>query len=137
MATLAIVDTGPIYAAVDRDDRWHRASVEAMQRPEVRLVFPTMAIAEATYLIGTRIGPDVESRFLSSLVSCEVEAPHPDEWKRIAELCEAYADFPLGGTDASVVSLAERLDTDLIITLDRRHFSAVKPIHCDGFRLLP
>ena len=35
------------------------------------------------------------------------------------------------------VSLAERLNTDLIITLDRRHFSAVRPRHCPAFRLLP
>ena len=43
----------------------------------------------------------------------------------------------LGGTDASVVALAERLNTDLIITLDRRHFNAVRPRHCLAFRLLP
>jgi hypothetical protein len=43
----------------------------------------------------------------------------------------------LGGTDASVVSLAERFKTDIILTLDRRHFGAIRPRHCDAFRLLP
>jgi hypothetical protein len=36
-----------------------------------------------------------------------------------------------------VISLAERLNTDLVITLDRRHFGAVRPRHCRAFRLLP
>jgi predicted nucleic acid-binding protein len=50
---------------------------------------------------------------------------------------EQYADFPLGAADASVVALAERLGTDLIVTLDHRHFGAVRPRHCPAFRLLP
>jgi uncharacterized protein len=61
----------------------------------------------------------------------------PGVWLRIAELVRQYANFPLGGTDASVVALAERLNTDLRITLDRRHFSAIRPRHCAAFRLFP
>ena len=55
----------------------------------------------------------------------------------MAELVGTYADFPLGGTDASVIALAERIGAGLVITLDRRHFAAVKPRHCDAFVLLP
>ncbi|MDO8671007.1 MAG: VapC toxin family PIN domain ribonuclease, partial [Dehalococcoidia bacterium] len=50
---------------------------------------------------------------------------------------EQYANFPLGGTDASVIALAERLGTDVIITLDRRHFGAVRRINSMPWRLLP
>jgi uncharacterized protein len=60
-----------------------------------------------------------------------------DAGPRIAELVEQYADFPLGGTDASVIALAERLDTATIITLDHRHFAAVAPRHTKAFELLP
>lgn len=48
-----------------------------------------------------------------------------------------YGDFPLGGADASIVALAERLDIKAIITLDDRHFRAVRPRHREAFRLLP
>jgi len=37
----------------------------------------------------------------------------------------------------SLVALAERMDADTIVTLDVRHFSAVKPKHRESFRLLP
>jgi hypothetical protein len=50
---------------------------------------------------------------------------------------DEYADFPLGGTDASVVALAERLDADVVVTLDRRHFGAVRPRHREALVLLP
>ena len=56
---------------------------------------------------------------------------------RIAELVDQYADFPLGATDASVIALAERLNTVVVITLDRRHFAAVRPRHAPALQLLP
>jgi predicted nucleic acid-binding protein len=46
-------------------------------------------------------------------------------------------DFPLGGTDASVAVLADRLGTDLIVTLDRGHFSAIRSGAGASYRLLP
>lgn len=90
-----------------------------------------------TYLVGLRLGPLAEARFLLGVTALDVEAPAPEDWARMAELVEEYQDFPLGGTDASVVALAERLGTDLVITLDRRHFGAVRPRHCETLRLLP
>jgi predicted nucleic acid-binding protein len=55
----------------------------------------------------------------------------------MAELVERYADFPLGGTDASVIALGERLEAATIVTLDRRHLGAVVPRHREAFALLP
>jgi predicted nucleic acid-binding protein len=137
MSALAIVDAGPLYAAADADDQDHEPSVAALSRGDLRLVVPALVIAEATYFVGRRLGPLAESQFLQGLGTFDVEAPSPEDFKRSAELVAAYADFPLGGTDASVVALAERLGAPIIITLDRRHFSAVRPHHRDAFELLP
>jgi predicted nucleic acid-binding protein len=106
-------------------------------RPDLDLVVPAMVVAEVTYLVGLRLGPVVESRFLAGLVDVRVAAPFPEDWAGIGELVSRYGDLPLGGTDASVVALAERLNTDLVLTLDERHFRVVRPRHCPGFRLLP
>src|SRR3954453_23509724 len=73
----------------------------------------------------------------SGLASLDVEGPSSEDLVRMAELVEQYADFPLGGTDASVVALAERLNAPTVITLDRRHFGAVRPRHRQAFELLP
>lgn len=134
---IAIVDTGPLYAAVDADDADHERCVSALETPGFRLVIPGLVVAEATYLVGSRMGPGIEAVFLRGLGALDVDIPPADEWARIADLVEEYADFPLGGTDASVVAAAERLGTDTVITLDRRHFQAVRPRHCEAFRLLP
>jgi len=61
----------------------------------------------------------------------------PRDWLRIAELAAVYRDLPLGTADASVVAAAERLGITRVATLDRRHFSVVRPLHVDAFDLLP
>lgn len=136
-AGYAIVDAGPLIAAVDPDDPNHRQVVQVLGTPGLRLVIPALVVAEVTYFVGQRHGAAVEAAFLSGLQASDVRLPTPDEWLRIAELVTRYRDFPLGGTDASVVALAERLATELIVTLDRRHFAAVRPRHVPAFRLLP
>ena len=134
---LAVVDTGPLYAVVDEDDADHARCRTVLEQAGHRLIIPTLVIAEATYLIATRLGPLVEAQFLRSLTRMHVEAPAPDDWPRIADLVEQYGDFPMGGADASIVALAERLNIETIVTLDDRHFRAVRPRHRKAFRLLP
>jgi predicted nucleic acid-binding protein len=56
---------------------------------------------------------------------------------RMADLAERYADLRLGGTDASVIAIAERLGIYRIATFDRRHFTVVRPVHVEAFTLLP
>jgi predicted nucleic acid-binding protein len=62
---------------------------------------------------------------------------HPADLLRIAELVARYHDLPLGTVDASVVTAAERLGVSQIATIDRRHFSIVRPDHTSAFELLP
>lgn len=137
MTSLAVVDAGPFYAAADVDDQDHQPSRAALARADLRLVVPALVVAEATYFVGRRLGPAAESRFLKGIGTLDVEGPSREDFARMAELVERYSDFPLGGTDASVIALAERLDAAVILTLDRRHFSAIKPRHRDAFELVP
>lgn len=96
-------------------------------------------MAEAGYLIERQLGPAAEAGFYRSLASGDlvVEAVRAEDWQRIAELVDRYADLPLGGTDASLLVLAERRSVRRIPTLDRRHFSVVRTDDGSPFELLP
>lgn len=133
----AIVDSGPLYAAVDRADSEHERSLAVLERADLQLVIPALVVTEVAYMLGRRVGARAEAGFLRGLGELDVEAPAPEDYERMAELVEEYADFPLGGVDASVIALAERLGTDVVLTLDRRHFGAVRPRHHDALTLLP
>ena len=133
----AVVDTGALVAAAVESDPLHAQVAAALLDAGFDYIIPAMCVAEAAYLIARDLGPEREAVFLESLCSADVIAPEADDWMRIGALVRHYGDFPLGGTDASVVTLAERLATDVIVTLDHRHFRAIKPRHCEFFRLLP
>ena len=137
MSRLAVVDAGPLYAAADADDEDHASSLAVLSRADLRLVIPALVVAEATYFVGRRLGSVAESRFLRGVGQLDVEGPSVEDFERIAELVEQYADFPLGGTDASVIALAERLEAPIVLALDHRHFAAVRPRHRESFELLP
>jgi uncharacterized protein len=98
-----------------------------------------MVIAEAAYLIDRQLGAKAEASLYASIVEGQVEVAELDitDWQRIQDLVSTYADLRLGGTDASVVALAERRGATRIATLNRRHFSVVRPRHADAFELLP
>lgn len=85
------------------------------------------------------MGQEAEVRFLGDLASgaLAVEPVAAADWLRIAELVWEYRDLPLGTADASVVAAAERLGIQEIATLDRRHFSVVRPTNVPSFELLP
>lgn len=113
------------------------ACLAVLERPDLDLVVPALVVAEATYLVGRRLGARAEAAFLRGLHVLEVEVPSADDWAAIAELIERYADFPLGGTDASVAVLADRLGTDVIVSLDRRHFDVLRSASGGSYRLVP
>lgn len=98
-----------------------------------------LVVAEVGYLFRREIGPPAEPAFFDGIVdgTLSVQPLDAPDWRRIRELVELYQDLPLGGTDASLVAVAERLGATRIATLDRAHFSVVRPAHCDAFEILP
>jgi predicted nucleic acid-binding protein len=134
-----IVDSGPLYAYVDEDDNDHEACLRLLESHPGPLIVPQLVIAEVVYLIETRLGWKSEARFLGDLSSGNflTEPVLAGDWIRIAELVARYHDLPLGTVDASVVTLAERLGVGTVATLDRRHFTVVRPGHVQLFELLP
>lgn len=103
------------------------------------LVVPGLVITEVAYLLATRLGVEPEVRFLGDLAAGAfvVEPVAAADWLRIAELVARYRSLPLGTVDASVVAAAERLGLVEIATIDRRHFTVVRPRHVEAFTLLP
>lgn len=135
---MLIVDTGPLVATADRDDPDHVAC-DALLASSSPLVTTGLVIAEAAYLIADRLGSPGEIALADDLARGRIVAEELDaqSWARVRELVATYADLELGVTDASLIALAERHRVAEVATIDRRHFSVVRPIHIPGFVLLP
>ena len=136
---MLIVDTGPLVATADRDDADHAACRRLLEVDPGPLVTTALVVAEAAHLIDRQLGPHAEATLYDSIVdgALQVEELGEADWRRIRELVVTYADLRLGGTDASLVAIAERLGAARIATLNRRHFRVTRPRHIDGSQLLP
>jgi predicted nucleic acid-binding protein len=114
-----IADAGPLVALIDARDPDHRACRTALEHISIPLVTTWPAFTEAMYLLGT--GGWHAQRALwdrtadGSLVIAD--DAHVD-LKRVRRLMEQYHDLPMDLADATLVSLAERLDTRRVFTLD-------------------
>jgi predicted nucleic acid-binding protein len=137
MRSLAIADAGPLLAALHSGQPFHRECLQVFRRRDLQIVVPAMVVAEVAYLADQKLGPRAEAAFIRSLAGLEVEAPLPEEWPVIAEMVERYASLRLGATDAATAVLAERLGTDVVVTLDRRHFGSIRSPSGRPFHLLP
>jgi predicted nucleic acid-binding protein len=134
-----VADTGAIYALIDASDSWHARVVEWWRRNTDSVVLPALVLAEISYLLHTRIGPDAEEAFVIAIAEDQftIEPLEPDDVARAAALMRKYADLALGFVDASVMATAERLAAGVILTTDRRHFAAVRPRHTRTLTLAP
>jgi predicted nucleic acid-binding protein len=134
-----ICDTGPLYAAMDRADADHEICRELLSDSPERLLVPAPVVVELEWLASSRLGPQPFLSFLADVNANDVtivDVIHAD-YVRIRELLTRYADLKLGFVDAAVVAIVERLDERKLATLDRRHFTAVRPKHADAIELLP
>lgn len=136
---MIVVDTGPLVAMANQQDRHHVRCVEWFDIAPRPLLVPAPILTEVCYLLERERGAAVEAAFLRSVrddVFTLVSPSHAD-LDRMADLVETYASLPLGAADASVIAVAERLRLTEVATLDRRHFTVVRPNHVDAFTLLP
>ena len=129
-------------AAAITDDAHHRECVDLLASLHLAgrtILVPGSVVAEVGYLLARESGARVEAQFLGSLADgtlWPVDLTR-DDYRRAAQLVLEYASLPLGTTDATVIALCERLGLAEVATLDRKHFTVIRPLHVDALTLLP
>lgn len=134
-----VVDAGALYAQADRADPRHQATVDVLTAEKGTLVTSELALAEADYLILTRLGVEVELRFLDDLVAGTFTADclNGPDLKAARDLVGRYRDLEIGLADASLAVLARRYRTRRLLSFDERAFRNVSPLQGGSFTLLP
>jgi uncharacterized protein len=133
-----ILDTGPIVAALNEQDPDHRRCADLLAGAQDLLV-PSPVLVEVDYWLIKLGDAKVWGDFVADINRGAYRVAHPTDADllRAAELEQAYEDLDLGLVDACIVALCERLGETALATLDRRHFSIVRPRHCTHLTLLP
>jgi predicted nucleic acid-binding protein len=128
-----------LYAAIDSSDAHHRGCSRLLATLPGRLLVPSTVLTETSWHVEHNLGAKREAAFLAAVASGELEIAElaATDVSRASEIVATYADMRLGFVDASVIALAERLDVKQVATVDRRHFTVVRPRHVNVLTLLP
>jgi predicted nucleic acid-binding protein len=134
-----ILDTGPLYASLDRSDQDHAACRALIEDAFEPLLIPSPVLVEVDYWIHERLNPGALVALLADIEAgayalVDLEA---GDYARVRELCDRYADPDIGFVDAAVLAIVERLREPKLATLDRRHFALLRPRHVEALELLP
>ncbi|HVF18797.1 MAG TPA: PIN domain-containing protein [Mycobacteriales bacterium] len=134
-----IADTSGLLAYYNAAEPAHQRVKAAVESAVEPLVVSPFVVAELDYLLAARVGVDAELAVLRELGSGAYELPAltPADLVTCAQIVERYADQKIGVTDASLVLLAQRFDTRIILTLDHRHFDVLKSLHGKTFVVVP
>jgi len=134
-----LLDAGALYAQADRADPHHAAVADVLRSEREPLLTSAVAVAEADYLILTRLRIDVEFAFLEDLAqgTFVVECLSRPELGIALTVARRYRDLAIGLADASLVVLAQRFRTRRLLTFDERAFRTITPLQGGTFTLLP
>jgi hypothetical protein len=88
------------------------------------------------FVSAVREGPRLLAELVAASRTEVYDLRRPPELLEAALLMRKLADTPMDFTDATLVLLAEALDTRDVLTLDRRGFSSYRTRRRRGFRLV-
>lgn len=136
---MLVCDTSGLLALFDAGDAHNAAVVEAVEADAGPFIVSPYVIAELDYLLATRRGVREELAALHELATgaWDLASIGPNDLEAVTTVVERYRDQAIGAADASLVVLAARYRTTRVLTIDRRHFNALRTLNGRRFSVVP
>ena len=118
-----LIDSGVLLSYYQQQEPLHQAVLTFFDQNAAQLITSPICIAEVLWLLGNPGDPRVlaaQNHLLGAVSRGGINAINlvPEDYARIAELNQRYADRPGDFTDLTLVVLSERLDIAEILSLD-------------------
>ena len=136
---MILLDTSGLLAALDESQRHHFECAKVLQEAPPPLLLSPFVLAELDYLLMRHLGRRAQGALLEVIArgAYRLEGFDAADVARAKEVIEKYEDLDVGLADASLVVLAERHTISEVLTLDQRHFRALRFARRRRFRILP
>lgn len=134
---MILIDTGPIVALLDRDDRYHTLCAEVLRGMRGGLITTWPVVTECFYLLN--FSWEVQDSLWEFIErgGMEISLPDREMQARCRQLMKQYHDLPMDMADATLVALGESLGLSRIFTLDHKDFSVYRLRGKKRFVLIP
>lgn len=137
MAGELLLDTGALVSLLDRDQSDHAACRQVFQGWAGPVVSTEAVLTEATHLLGRASGGRAACVDFFLRGGAVLMPTSAAVLGRVRVLLGKYGDVPMDYADATLVTLAEDLDTPLVFTTDRHDFSIYRWKDRQRFTILP
>ena len=134
---IAIIDTGPWVALIDRSESRHAQCVQWIKDFSGRLYSTEAVLTEVLYILNFSITAQCAALdfVLESVV--EIVPSSTDSLKKTKNLMKKYADLPMDFADATIVCLAAETGLQNIVTFDKKDFAIHKLPKKKSFTIMP
>jgi len=118
MLNTVLIDTGPLIALFDRDDKYHTSIIEFIKNTNYRFISTTAVLTETMYMLDFNTA--VQLNFLEWIMKegVIIHEIKQSNIKRIIDLTKKYSDRPMDFADATLVIAAEERGIRQIISID-------------------
>ncbi len=115
---IILTDSSILAAYYSARDNYHKSVTNFFEECTSELITTMSCITEVMYLLSSNYR--TQNEFLKDLSQqlYQCIALLPQDFARIRELNEQYADLPGDFADLSLIAISERLNISAIITLD-------------------
>lgn len=116
MIRAVLADTGPLYAANDEGDEYHERALRELQklaRDRREIVVPYPVLTECYSLILFRLGRRAALEWLAEMAEASFVNPGTEDYRGAFARVRALADQKITITDATVATLASRLELEV------------------------
>lgn len=136
---MLVCDTSGLIAFFDASESSHARVAAAIDQSSGPFVVSPYVVAELDYLLMSRRGSRQARAALTELATDAwvLESFDSSDLSQAIAVMERFADQEIGVTDASIAVLADRVGTDRILTLDRRHFDVLRTTDGRPFTIIP
>ncbi len=134
---IAILDTGPWVALIDRSESKHAECVQWLKNFSGRLYSTEAVLTEVLYLLNFSIIAQCAALdfVLESVV--EIVPASIESLKKTKNLMKKYDDLPMDFADATIVCLASDTGMQNIVTFDNKDFAIYKLSKKKSFTIMP
>jgi len=137
VAAELLLDTGAFVALVDRDEKLHDDCVAALEQWNGPVLTTEAVLTETLYLVGPEWRAQKVCLEFILRGAFQLMPSSTKSLQRVAFLMERYRNVPMDFADATLVVLAEELETGCVFTLDRRGFSVYRMHRNRAFQIIP
>ena len=113
------IDSGPFIALFDASDKHHVSAVNFIKNNKSILVTTIASVTETLHLLDFNRNAQIDFLDWVNKGAVEIQNIENQDFSRIRELTSKYRDLPMDFADACLVFLAEKLNINMIATIDR------------------